>query len=154
MSQNGMHVLVIDDLVDAADSMVELLSCWGYPSEAQYVGSEGLASAALRPPAIVLLDIGMPGINGFEFATRLRGIRNCENVEIVAISGFTGEAHRARARAAGIRHYLDKPADPIQLYALVARLMAPAPSVGQTRRKEKATFLIGGHVLEPVARGV
>jgi CheY-like chemotaxis protein len=151
MANKGLHILVVDDFVDAAESMVSLLSCWGYRSEAQYGGPAALASAAMRPPAIILLDIGMPGMDGFEFALRLGELRGCKNAEIVAISGYTSEAHRARARAVGIGHYLLKPANPNQLHTLLDRLMPPAPVRTRKRcrsRNHNRTVALCAHVPE------
>jgi CheY-like chemotaxis protein len=126
MNPDEFHILVVDDSADAADSMVELLSIWGYDSRACYSGSSALSSAFARRPTIVLLDIAMPRMDGFRFAVLFRRLPCCEKVPIIAHSGYSGESYLARARETGIQHYLLKPTDPGRLRELLAWVVAPA----------------------------
>jgi CheY-like chemotaxis protein len=122
------HILVVDDLADAADTTVELLSLWGYDAVACYDGPAALASARARRPDGLLLDLAMSRMDGFRFAALFRALPGCGAVPVVAVSGYSSPAYAARARAAGIRHYLLKPADPDRLKELLAREVVPAAS--------------------------
>lgn len=120
------YVLVVDDLTDAADSMAALLAIWGYDAEAKYCGDSALSAICARRPAVVLLDIGMAPMDGFTFAAHVRELAGCERLNIVAISGYTTDDYRDRARELGIVEYLFKPADLSQLHVLLGRLI-PSP---------------------------
>jgi CheY-like chemotaxis protein len=133
------HILVVDDGPDAADSTVVLLGLWGYDGEARYDGATALAAARTRRPSVVLVDLEMPGMDGFQFVARLRDLSGCERTPVVVVSGHTTQAHQAHAREVGIRHYLFKPADPGRLRALLRQLvtnpgevLAPTPGRGTT----------------------
>lgn len=125
MDTERLHILVVDDVADAADSTTELLGLWGYDARACYCGAAALAAARARRPDAVLLDLAMPRMDGFRFADLFRGLPLCGAVPVVAVSGYSGTAFYARARAAGIRHYLLKPTDPDQLRALLAWEVVP-----------------------------
>jgi len=116
-----MHILVVDDLVDAADTTVELLSIWGYDAVACYTGATALESGRLRRPGVVLLDLAMPAMDGFEFAELFHELPDCGSVPLIALSGYSSLAFRARAQKAGIHHYLLKPADAECLRELLER---------------------------------
>jgi len=115
----------VDDVVDAADSTAELLSLWGYNARACYDGVAALELARIRRPDAVLVDLGMPGMDGFRFVGLFRGLPRCGLVPVIALSGYTGTKFAACARKAGINHYLVKPADPEQLRQLLALQVAP-----------------------------
>jgi CheY-like chemotaxis protein len=113
--------LVVEDLRDSADSMAILLKHWGYQSEIVYDGERACEVAATFHPEVVLLDIGLPGMDGCELAQRLRQLPETANRLLVAISGFGREADIQRCKEAGIdRHFL-KPADPDELKQLLAK---------------------------------
>ena len=128
------HILVVDDYVDAADSTVELLSMWGYDAVACYSGAAALESASIRRPEVVLLDLVMPCMDGFQFAELLHGLTGCRSVPIIAVSGHSGHAYSLRARAAGIHQYLLKPAEPALLKDLLARTIR-VTAVSKVRRR-------------------
>jgi two-component system CheB/CheR fusion protein len=134
MPQQRPHVLVVDDLVDTAESTADLLSLWGYDVAACYGGAAALACARLRPPAAVLLDLVMPRMDGFEFARLFRQSSGCGAVPLIAVSGYAGAGHAARAQLAGIGHYLLKPAEPEQLRSL---LVAVTRRAARDRRVRK-----------------
>ena len=118
------YVLVVDDLPDAADSLADLIDLWGYHAEAHYGGPSALAAARRRPPAVVVLDVAMPRMDGFAFAARLRDLPGCVRTALVAVSGRTGDDAQARCCRLGIGHYLFKPVDPAAVRKLLARLVA------------------------------
>lgn len=107
MDATRPYILVVDDLADAADSLAELLSFWGYDANPLNGGAAALGAARTRRPSAVLLDLGMPGMNGLEFAIRFRDLPGCEATPLVAVTGHTGLM--PHAREVGIDHYLLKP---------------------------------------------
>jgi CheY-like chemotaxis protein len=124
MNAARAFVLVVDDLPDAADGLADLVTLWGYDGAAYYCGACALVAATARPPAAVLLDLGMASMDGFEFALQLRRLPGCGGTPLVAVTGHTSQSYRDRARAAGVGHYLLKPAEPAVVQALLARLTA------------------------------
>jgi CheY-like chemotaxis protein len=115
------HILVVDDLADAADTTVELLSIWGYDAIACYSGAAALESARIHRPVVVLLDLGMPGMDGFQFTGLFRGLSECGSIPIIALSGYSSQAYRSSAWEAGFHHYLLKPAEPKVLKDVLVR---------------------------------
>jgi two-component system CheB/CheR fusion protein len=114
------RVLVVDDNVDAADSLGLLLRLSGQETRMAYDGPTALLVAEAFRPQLVLLDIGMPGMDGYEVARRLRGLPVLEGVVLVAVTGWGQEEDRLRSRAAGFDDHLVKPADPVALQHLLA----------------------------------
>ena len=104
------RVLIVDDNVDAATTLSWLLAEQGYTVEVAHDGPGGLAKAQSFKPEILLLDIGLPGMDGYELARRLRsdGFRSSL---MIAISGYAHEADIERARDAGFDRHLAKPID-------------------------------------------
>jgi two-component system NtrC family sensor kinase len=119
MDTERIHILVVDDLTDMAESTAEMLTFWGYDATACDSGAAALACARLRRPAAVLLDLAMPRMDGFEFARAFRALEGCETIPLIALSGYASSGSTARAREAGIGHELLKPAAPARLRALL-----------------------------------
>jgi CheY-like chemotaxis protein len=115
-----LHIIVVDNLVDAADSTVELLSIWGYDAIACYSGAAGIECTRNRRPDGVLLDLAMPCMDGFQFAGLFQNLPECGSIPLIALSGYSSQAYRTRAHEVGIRHYLLKPADLTCLKDLLA----------------------------------
>lgn len=122
------RALVVDDVADAADMLTMLLRLWGYHTKACYGGASALELARSHLPQVVLLDIGMPGTDGFEVARALRAIPGLEGTVLIGISGYSGEACRALALASGFDHYLVKPEDPAHLKTLLSLSVRLTPS--------------------------
>jgi len=116
------RVLVVDDNVDAADSMATWLRLAGHEVRSAYDGAAALETAAAFRPSAVLLDIGLPGMDGHDVALRLRQLPGLQNVWIVAVTGYGRQADLQRSREAGFDHHLVKPVNPQKLRALLARL--------------------------------
>jgi PAS domain S-box-containing protein len=114
------RVLVVDDNVDAAESSALLLRLSGHHVETAHDGPAALERVATFHPSIVLLDIGLPGLDGYEVARRLRSIPDNRSLLLVAITGYGQLSDKERAHAAGFDHHLTKPIDPALLEALVA----------------------------------
>jgi len=115
-----LRILVADDNVDAADTMCALLDASGYVTRIAYDGAEALAIAQAFLPQLALLDLGMPRMDGFETARRMRAIPALEGTVLVAVTGWGAESDRDRSRAAGFDHHLLKPASMQQVQDIVA----------------------------------
>jgi DNA-binding response OmpR family regulator len=108
---NGLHrILVVDDNADAADSLAMLLQVRGDEVRVAYDGEEALAAELDFRPEVVLLDIGMPKLSGYEVARRIRDARG-PGVLIIAITGWGQDEDRQRAHEAGFDHHFTKPVD-------------------------------------------
>jgi CheY-like chemotaxis protein len=112
------RVLVVDDNADAAESLGMLLEVRGNDVRIAYDGLEALEAEGAFNPEIVLLDIGMPKMSGYEVARRIRAARG-DSVMIVAITGWGQEDDRRRAREAGFDHHFTKPVDYEALLELI-----------------------------------
>jgi signal transduction histidine kinase/CheY-like chemotaxis protein len=123
----GRCVLVVDDNRDAADSLAVLLQCIGADVHVAYSGAEALDALERCRPAVVLLDIGMPGMDGHEVARRLRQRSGFEHVTLVALTGWGQEDDMRRTREAGFDHHMVKPAD-IQT---LTHLLFDTPGAGE-----------------------
>jgi CheY-like chemotaxis protein len=117
-----MRVLLADDNRDAVDVTRELLALRGHAVEVAHDGRAALALAEARLPDVALLDIGMPGMSGYELAAALRGLPGGAGVRLVAVTGWGTDQDRARTRAAGFDLHLTKPIDLRTLDQLLAAL--------------------------------
>jgi CheY-like chemotaxis protein len=115
------RVLVVDDNVDAADSLALLLRVIGHETRIAHDGLEALVAARAFLPDVVLLDIGLPGMDGYEVARQLRGEPDLRTALLIAQTGYGQDEDRRRSREAGFDHHLVKPVDPDALRALLAR---------------------------------
>jgi PAS domain S-box-containing protein len=115
------RVLLVEDHPDVADSLAALLELYGHSVQIATDGPHGLAIAKQFKPDIVLLDIGIPGMDGYELAKHLRAEEVLSNMTIIALSGCMQSADDVKRGAeAGIDHYLLKPVDPAKLVELFA----------------------------------
>jgi len=117
-------IMVVDDHHDAADSLATLLRLLGHQVRVAYDGASALETATLFRPQVALLDIGMPGMDGFELATRLRREPALEQILMIALTGYGRDEDRQRSRDAGFNAHLVKPVDIATLNALVAQFGA------------------------------
>jgi CheY-like chemotaxis protein len=116
------RLLVVDDNVDSAESLGMVLRLLGNEVRTAHDGPTALAMGAEFAPDVVLLDIGMPGMDGYEVARRMRAMAQLTGALIVAQTGWGQEEDRRRSREAGFDHHLVKPVDPAALEDLLARL--------------------------------
>jgi len=114
------RVLVVDDNVTTAEMLAMLLRMWGHEVHLAYDGSTALEVAAECRPELVLLDIGLPFMNGYEVARQLRRQAGLDKTALVAVTGYGQEKDRRRSQEAGFDHHLTKPVDADSLRALVA----------------------------------
>jgi CheY-like chemotaxis protein len=116
------RILVVDDLPDAAHSLGTLLRLVGTDVHIAYDGPEALAAMGTYRPDVVLLDIGLPKMNGYEVARRIRQQPDFRGVVLIALTGWGQEEDRRRAGAAGFDHHLVKPVDFDALHVLLTSL--------------------------------
>jgi DNA-binding response OmpR family regulator len=116
----SLRILLVDDNRDTAESLALLCQCWGHEVVLAHDGPSAVAMARECQPDVVLLDIGLPGLDGFEVTERLRALRQFADTHIIATSGFSRDKDRCRAREVGIDVYLVKPFDPWQLEKIFA----------------------------------
>lgn len=112
-----MRILIIDDHCDSAESLAALLRLDGHEVSTLLEGTQALQMAETFRPDVVILDVGLPGIDGFEVARRLR-TAGC-TARLVAFTGYGEPEHRARAKEAGFDDHLLKPVDPMSLAYLL-----------------------------------
>jgi PAS domain S-box-containing protein len=119
--RGGARILVVDDNEDAAETLASLLRLLGHRVTTAHTGPAGVQEARVRPPDFLLLDIGLPGMDGYEMARQIRANGCCPDTTLIAISGYARDLDRDRSAAAGIHHHLSKPVDLEALAALLSR---------------------------------
>jgi CheY-like chemotaxis protein len=113
------RILVVDDNVDAAEALGELLRDYGHEVGTAHDGPRALDHARLHRPDMVLLDISMPEMDGYEVAKRIRGELGLGDALLVALSGYGEDRHRRLAREAGFDQHVTKPVDASKLEELL-----------------------------------
>jgi CheY-like chemotaxis protein/two-component sensor histidine kinase len=111
------RILIVDDNTDGARSLAMIQKRRGHVAETASTGPEAVTAAAAFRPEVVLLDIGLPGMNGFEVARKIRAMPELGGVFIIAMSGYGREEDRHEAKQAGFDEYMVKPVDLEQLRA-------------------------------------
>ena len=123
-----LRVIVVDDNEDAADSLATLLRVQGHTVAVEYTGQGALLRASREPPDAMVVDIGLPDINGFQLGALLRAQPGMQDTVLIAATGYGGEQDRARAREAGFAHHLVKPVDMAALVRILQdAAIAPRP---------------------------
>ena len=122
----ALRVLVADDSRDSANSLAMLLRINGHIVNTAYNGLEAVEAFDAFQPDVALLDIGMPRIDGYEAARRIRALPSGERIPLIALTGWGQDADRQRSREAGFDHHLLKPIDPTALLELLLTLASPA----------------------------
>lgn len=118
--EQGCHVLIVDDSVDTTHSLALLLSSSGHRVRTAHDGPGALEALASEPADVVLMDIGLPGMDGYEVARRIRRQPGGDRVVLVAMTGYGQERDRQLARDAGFDHHLVKPADLDELLRILS----------------------------------
>lgn len=121
-SAQTSRVLVVEDNMDVADMLVMMLQMFGHEVQAAYSGQTALNMAVEYQPDFVLLDIGLPDMDGYEVARRLRQQPQTKEVKLIAMTGYGQDSDRERSQEAGFDHHLVKPVAPQRLQELLARL--------------------------------
>ncbi|WEF35633.1 hybrid sensor histidine kinase/response regulator [Pseudoduganella chitinolytica] len=120
LADTSLRVLIADDNADAANTLEALLRQAGHDTRIAYDGAAALALAESFRPQLAFLDLGMPLLDGYETARRLRALPHMANLALVALTGWGAEEDRMRARAAGFDRHLLKPAAPDEVAAALA----------------------------------
>jgi len=120
-----LRVLIVDDSRDAASSLSTLVELMGHDVRTEYDGEAAVRSAEAFRPQIVLLDVGMPGIDGYEACRRIRQHAWSKSMRLVAVTGWGQDEDRRRSAAAGFEQHLVKPVSPAVLEELLGDLRAP-----------------------------
>lgn len=118
-SQPGARILVVDDNEDAAMMMAAVLKAYGYEAVSAADGREALELVVRFLPAVALVDLGLPGMDGFELARRFKQLPECQEMRIVAVTGYGQDHDRRRSASAGFDAHLVKPVDTDQLTKLL-----------------------------------
>jgi PAS domain S-box-containing protein len=122
MDLRGYRILVVDDNQDSADSLAMLLRASGAKAQATYDGVSALEVISSQQPDVVVLDLGMPGMDGYSVAHQIRQNLCSERVTLIALSGWGQEQDRLRSLAVGFDHHLTKPIDLNALQGVFASL--------------------------------
>jgi len=120
----SLRVLVVDDNADAAESLAVLLRLMGHEVELAGEGRSALELAASFEPQLVLMDIGLPGMSGYDIATALRNRPQMRSTTLVAVTGWGQDSDRKRARDTGFDHHLTKPVEPDRLEQIIDSVRA------------------------------
>jgi PAS domain S-box-containing protein len=108
---SGMRILVVDDNVDSACTLSEILRVKGHATRVAHDGPDALNAAAEFHPDLAFLDIGLPVMDGYELAARLRALPGLSGIRLIALTGYGQESDREQTRAVGFEHHLVKPVD-------------------------------------------
>ena len=119
----GLHVLIVDDNVDAAEMLAYALGLDGHHTRVAHDGPQAIRLAIAERPAVAFLDIGLPVMDGYELASRLREIPGLEKIRLVAVTGYGQDSDRQRSTAAGFHRHLVKPVDLDHVHAVLEGLM-------------------------------
>src|SRR4030095_15390998 len=117
-AENPKRIMVVDDNVDAAESLAMLLEMLGHDVRTVTEGSKVVAAAEAFCPDVMFLDISLPDVNGFELAAALRKLPSLDALQLVALTGYGQEEYRQRSLDAGFDHHWVKPLDIRKLESL------------------------------------
>jgi CheY-like chemotaxis protein len=135
-----LRILIVEDDHDTSESMARLLKIFGYEVEVAREGAEAIAKAVRQPPDFVLLDIGLPGIDGFQVALTLKRTESCKDTIIIAVTGYGQSEDRQQSHTVGIDHHLVKPIDHGILLALMAGSQGPHSARQPSRDRSVGTL--------------
>lgn len=113
------HILIVDDQPELARMIANLLDDAGYVTRIATDGNEALAEILSNPPDLVLTDVNMPGIDGFELASMLKADPATATIPIIMLSAQDGRAARIIGLESGAEHYMSKPVDPMELLSRI-----------------------------------
>jgi PAS domain S-box-containing protein len=119
MAEIGQVVLIVDDNADSSQTTAMLLGAYGHKTYTAGNAQEALAAARQHKPDAILLDLGLPGMDGYDIARALRGEPAFTKTKLIAVTGYGSEKDRARTREAGFDHHVVKPADIDELLGLL-----------------------------------
>lgn len=118
--RSSLRILIVDDNRDGADSLSEMMKLMGNDTYTAYDGEEAVAVAAAVRPDVILLDIGLPKLNGYDACRRIREQQDSKPIVIIAQTGWGADEDRQRTYEAGFDHHMVKPVDPTDLMTMLA----------------------------------
>jgi two-component system CheB/CheR fusion protein len=130
-TSSPLRILVVDDNQDSAETLALLLTFSGHDVRVAHEGDTALETASAFLPQVIILDIGLPKMDGYEVARRLRAQPQFKNCYLIALTGYGQDEDRQRSKEAGFDHHMVKPVDPVELQSLI-----------QDVAKDKATDLL------------
>ncbi len=132
-SAGRLRVLIVDDNVDAADTLTEMLRASGHDVDTAYDGLAAIGAVDSHRPDVVLLDIGLPKLNGYDVARKVRQSDPQRRIVLVAVTGWGQDEDRRRSQQAGFDHHLVKPVDPASLDRIFALVAPSMPDIAARR---------------------
>jgi CheY-like chemotaxis protein len=144
----NLRILVVDDNQDAANSLAVLLSMWGYDCRVSYDGANALETVRDYHPDCLLLDINMPGMDGYAVARRLRQESDLARIKLVALTAYSDARHTQRIQEAGFDHHLVKPADTDELQRLLTMMEQVLRLASQTEELARQNVALAGETRE------
>ncbi|MBL0938102.1 MAG: PAS domain S-box protein [Gemmatimonadaceae bacterium] len=124
---DGLSIVICDDNIDAATTLESILKAGGHRVTTVHDGHHAIELARTTRPAAMIIDLGMPVLNGFDTAARIRALKEGRDIVLIALTGWGNEDYRRRAREAGFSHHLVKPVDLVVLNELLGRIMQEHP---------------------------
>jgi CheY-like chemotaxis protein len=138
------RILIVDDSRDLADSLGVLIRLWGYEVCVAYGGEEGLRAAQEQRPHCLLLDVGMPGMDGYQLARHVRRVPGLGRAKVIAHTAYSGEEHVRRMDEAGFDYRLTKPVSPLELEGLLRMLDQVKKLAEQTEELARRNVALAG----------
>jgi signal transduction histidine kinase/CheY-like chemotaxis protein len=126
VSAPGRRILLVEDNADAREALALLLESWGHRVEQAGDGLAGLEGARANPPDVALIDVGLPGMDGYTLAQEIRAEPRCAGVRLIALTGYSRNRDRERGQEAGFDAYLVKPVDPERLRRALSEGQCPS----------------------------
>ena len=123
LPRDQIRILVIDDIPDARDMLTVFLSQCGFQVTSVESGGDALQTAIVKKFDLIISDVGLPHMNGFEVARRLRRLKRYKNTPIIAVTGYSEYEDGEKAVQSGFTTLLTKPVDPFRLLALIEKLL-------------------------------
>jgi CheY-like chemotaxis protein len=143
-AKSALRVLVVDDNRDGAESLGLLLQLWGHDVRVAHDGAEGLEAARRYRPDCLVLDIGLPLLDGYALAQQVRREPGLERAKLIAVTAYSGEAHTRRAREAGFDYQLVKPANPSELERILTMLHEVVRLASKTEELARQNVALAG----------
>ena len=132
----SLRVLVADDNRDGANTLAHLLASWGYQVQVAYDGLAALESAQTHLPDVALIDLGLPGMDGYQVALHLRQRPELQGLKLIAVTGFDWPEAPRRSREYGFDDHFVKPVDPDRLHALLRALETRLEETNQPESRQ------------------
>ena len=127
MPASRLRVLIVDDNQDASETLATLLELSGHIACVANDGEQALALASSFQPDVVLCDIGLPGLNGYDVCRQLKAVVSSRATCVIAVTGWAQDKDKQKALEAGFDHHMVKPVEPLALFGLLGRVSATKP---------------------------